>query len=872
MKKINRRCSVPLHHTTIDKMVGAVCNRTYQMMTLFLLALFLLTAGCGNRDEENRAGAIATPPPTPVEASAVLQPTFTPTPITITTANATATATVAPTPTVVPTPSATPLPAAQLTNGRQLHRVGDYTNARTTLQQLLAIPNLDPTLQQAARDELIRVHRAEGAYTEALALLPPPPAVTAAGANSAPKDELAAKAEFLRGEALSATGAYTQAIAAYWRFLETAPWATEFVQTRIATAYLAAGDSQGAAAAYRRAADAATDTVTRARLLETLATTYATAGRYPDAVKVYDEILAVAKNDAYRASIQNEAGRALASAGDTPGAITRWQAATTEAPESGAAYLALVELVNRNVAFDLYQRGYIDLKAGALIPAINAYQAYLKTVGPTDSRVGQAWHGIGQAQLAAEDYNAAIATLDQVIANHPTCPCFGQAWLDKAAALLGKEDAIGARRTYRTFARDYPADPLAPEALWLSGRRALRDDNQSEAAADFLALADTFPDSPRTPAALYAVSLGAIKQGSYAQAITLLERLQTKYPDHSWSAVAYWLGRAHQAHGQKTEARAAWQALVDKAPDIYYGILATQSLRELPLVAGNFLNAMPAIVGPPTTVAGDDGSQAFAEQWLQSWLKAPVLPLRELPAALAQDQDLLIGRFLLSVDQRGEGLAALSRLYQRQKDNVNVLYPLSLAYEQMGAYSLSLQTMERLLQFSPAGLVENAPLFLQQRVYPRPFGDLITREALAHGLNPLLYFSLIRQESLFEEGARSYAAAQGLAQIIPDTGHWVAERLGHPDYTNEMIYRPYINLKFGAYYLDWARSYLDENLVSALVGYNAGPGNAEYWRTVTGADDTLFVEFLSVNEPRIYVQSITIGLYHYTRLYGKAVQ
>jgi soluble lytic murein transglycosylase len=311
---------------------------------------------------------------------------------------------------------------------------------------------------------------------------------------------------------------------------------------------------------------------------------------------------------------------------------------------------------------------------------------------------------------------------------------------------------------------------------------------------------------------------------------------------------------------------------VDKAPDIYYGILATQSLRELPLVAGNFLNAMPAIVGPPTTVAGDDGSQAFAEQWLQSWLKAPVLPLRELPAALAQDQDLLIGRFLLSVDQRGEGLAALSRLYQRQKDNVNVLYPLSLAYEQMGAYSLSLQTMERLLQFSPAGLVENAPLFLQQRVYPRPFGDLITREALAHGLNPLLYFSLIRQESLFEEGARSYAAAQGLAQIIPDTGHWVAERLGHPDYTNEMIYRPYINLKFGAYYLDWARSYLDENLVSALVGYNAGPGNAEYWRNVTGVDDTLFVEFLSVNEPRIYVQSITIGLYHYTRLYGRAVQ
>lgn len=876
MKKINLRCNVLLRLTTIDWMVGAVTNRTSFVnrtyVTTLLFSLLLLAAGCRNREETRNANAVAAAQPTPVEASAALQPTFTPTPHIVPTASSTATATIAPTPTVSPTPSATPLPAEQLAHGRQLHRVGDYANARTILQQLLAIPNLDSALQQSARDELIRVHMAEGAYSEALALLPPPPAVSAAGATTAPMDDLAAKAEFLRGEALAATGAYTQAIAAYWRFLEEAPWATEVVQPRIATAYLAAGDRNGAAAAYRRAADAATDTVVRARLLETLATTYAGAGRYADAVKVYDEILAVAQNEGYRASIQYEAGKALAGAGDTPGAIARWRAATEEAPESGSAYLALVELVNRNVDFDLYQRGYIDLKAGALIPAINAYEAYLKAVGPTDSRVGLAWHGIGQAQLAAEDFNAAVATLDQVIANHRTCPCFGQAWLDKAAALLGNGDAIGARRTYRTFARDYPADPLAPEALWLSGLRALRDDNQGEAAADFLALADTFPDSPRTPVALYTVSLGAIKQGSYAQAITLLKRLQTKYPDHNWPAVAYWLGRAHQAHGQKTEARATWQALVDKAPDIYYGILAAQSLRELPLVAGNFLNAMPAIAGPPTTVAGDNGSQTFAEQWLQSWLKAPVLPLRDLPATLAGEQDLRIGRFLLAVDQRGEGVAALSRVYQRNKDNVNVLYALSLAYEQMGAYSLSLSAMERLLQFSPAGLVENAPIFLQQRVYPRPFGDLITEEALAHGLNPLLYFSLIRQESLFEEGARSYAAAQGLAQIIPDTGHWVAERLGHPDYTNEMIYRPYINLKFGAYYLNWTRGYLDENLVSALVGYNAGPGNAEYWRNVTGADDTLFVEFLSINEPRIYVQSITTGLYHYTRLYGKSTK
>ena len=83
---------------------------------------------------------------------------------------------------------------------------------------------------------------------------------------------------------------------------------------------------------------------------------------------------------------------------------------------------------------------------------------------------------------------------------------------------------------------------------------------------------------------------------------------------------------------------------------------------------------------------------------------------------------------------------------------------------------------------------------------------------------------------------------------------------GHPDYTNDLIYRPYINLNFGAYYLAWTRDYLDGNLVSALVGYNAGPGNSEAWRKIAGSDDTLFVELLNINEPRIYVQTILTTL------------
>ena len=324
----------------------------------------------------------------------------------------------------------------------------------------------------------------------------------------------------------------------------------EIVQARIAVAYQALGDSGGAAAAYRRAADAATDTVARLRLLEDLAETYSNAGSYSDAVAVYDEILAVAQNAGYRAQIFYRAGQALASAGDLPGATERWLAATEAAPASGSAYGALIELVNRNIDFDLYLRGFIDLQNDAYLAAINAYQAYLESVDITDGRYGLALHGLGQAYLGAENYAEANVIFDRVLAEFPACECFGQAWLDKATTLLWLGDSVGARRTYRTFAREYAADPLAVEALWRSGLQALREGNQLEAATDFLTLADAFPASDRAPAALYAIGLGAVQTGLYSQAVEIFTRLQRDYPQYKWDAVAYWFGRAYQARGE----------------------------------------------------------------------------------------------------------------------------------------------------------------------------------------------------------------------------------------------------------------------------------------------------------------------------------
>jgi soluble lytic murein transglycosylase len=828
---------------------------------LFLLLLGLL-AGCGD-DPTPTAVAQAVPTFTATPAPTVQLPT-------VAAGAPTATATITPTltPTATALPTATPRPEEQLRLGMQLHRYGDYAAARSTFAALLAQTDVNTHTQLLARYELVRAYLADDATGEALATLDKlDQELAKAGAG---KDEFSAKAQFLRAEALVGQGEYTKAIALYWQFLESYPWMAEVVQGRIGAAYVAAGDTASAVAAYRRAVDATTDTIAKVRLLEVLAQSASSGADYATATQAYDTILTQAQNPAYRAEIQYLAGQALSSAGDTPHAIERWRSATQEDPTSKNAYTALIELVNRQVDFDLYQRGSIDLQAQAYAPAINAFQEYLDKAAATDSRVAAALHGLGQAYLGAEDYNSALTTLERLLNQFPQCSCFGQATLDKADAQNGLGDSTGARRTYRTFARDHANDPLAPEALWRSGYQALRAGNQVEAAADLLTLVDSFPKSERSPLALYVVALGAYQKGLYAQAADLYSQLQEKYPDYKWDGTAYWRGRAQLAQGDQAAAHKTWQALVERAPDIYYGILAAHALRQGSLQNGALLTDVVKVAGPPSRLAKDDGSQTFAESWLKQWLKSPDPQLSALPPALADDADLRMGRLLLDLDQRGDALVVLARLFARNQDDKRALYPLSLEFERIGVYRLSIVAMQRLLEFSPARLMEETPIFLQRRVYPRHFEDLITQEATANKLNPLLYYSLIRQESMFEEGARSSAAAQGLAQIIPDTGLWVARQLGHPDYTNAIIYRPYLNLKFGAYYLGRVRDdFADGNLVSALVGYNAGPGNIEAWRAISGADDTLFVEILNVNEPRIYVQALTTNLYHYTRLYGQ---
>ena len=121
-----------------------------------------------------------------------------------------------------------------------------------------------------------------------------------------------------------------------------------------------------------------------------------------------------------------------------------------------------------------------------------------------------------------------------------------------------------------------------------------------------------------------------------------------------------------------------------------------------------------------------------------------------------------------------------------------------------------------------------------------------------YGIDPLLIYSQMHQESSFNIRATSNKGASGLMQLMPAT----ARRFGVTK-----IYDPQQNIDAGVKYMRWLLDTFRGDVMLALAGYNAGEGavmkygwqippyreTQEYVRRITG-------RYNSISDPR-YIQS-----------------
>lgn len=139
----------------------------------------------------------------------------------------------------------------------------------------------------------------------------------------------------------------------------------------------------------------------------------------------------------------------------------------------------------------------------------------------------------------------------------------------------------------------------------------------------------------------------------------------------------------------------------------------------------------------------------------------------------------------------------------------------------------------------------------------------------AHPLNstevdPNLMLSLIRQESAFNERARSPAGALGLMQIMPHTAQRF-ERIRRRD----RLYDPLLNMRIGSKYFSELLKYYNRDAELALAAYNAGPKRVDEWlKRYPVKDRILFLDLIPFKETREYVASIARNYFWYVSLYS----
>ncbi len=865
-------------------------------MTLLLAVLILSACQLDATQRLPRLLARATPTPT-------ITPTYTPTPTPSATATPSATPTNTPTPTHTPTPTATPIPSDRLALAQRAYDAGDYDTARREFEALLADPGADANEHRLALHWRGRSELELGDTAAAIATLK-------LFVRQYPSDELTRAAQFNLGRAYEQAGQAQEAMAAYRGSIVPDDPINVYIYERIGDVALRTGAYTDTISAYRVGLESTDDAGFQVHLREGIAQAELSLDNPAGALVQYETILSMSQIAAYRAKILRLAGESHQAAGNPQAAYERYLEAVNSYPEAYDSYLALVELVDAGVPVDDFQRGLVDYHAKAYQPAIVAFDRYLNppepisltltvtvtstisvTLRPTSTptpttpltptrlvssatlsplptptplpHAADAVWLIGRSWQALGSYNNAISYFQRLIDDYPHYPDWGQAHLEIGKTLVDQNSISRAKTVWRNFAAENPTHPLADEALWRAARLELDGDLLEDAYASLRQLAEAYPASDYADDALYWAGRAAFLQDNFERAATTWATLAETYPNGDLvNFGAYWQAKALLKLGRADEAEAVLKEITDGTLDYYY-------LRAHDLLTGNPPHTVPLLLPTPAELAQE---QTEAEAWLADWLGLSSPDnLASLKPAVSSDPAFQRGQALLALGLRAETLTEFETVKDDWWDDPLAMYQLSLYFRDQGVGRLGILTAARLMVLSPATEPEQTPIFIQRLLYPIYFAELIFAEAEQYELDPALLLAVMRQESLFERSAESFAGARGLMQVMPATGDYVAQRGNFGNYDPTQLYLPYISVKYGAWYMNQQLGIFDGNQFAALAAYNAGPGNVLEWIEVS-EDLDIFVESIPFWESRLYIRNIYVNLAAYRRIYGSAAE
>jgi soluble lytic murein transglycosylase len=581
------------------------------------------------------------------------------------------------------------------------------------------------------------------------------------------------------------------------------------------------------------------------------------AGKTPESISLLDLVATNTKYDNTRAQMDYKRAQAMVAANQINTAIQYYKHAVNTYPESYYSYLSLVELLSYGTIVNEFQRGLIYYHADQHTPAILAFRRYLSTNPEHDA---QAHYYMALSYRNLDNIPAAKLHFQEIIDAHTNDPLWGEAWLELAYTQWGwEENYSGAVSNLKDMVSTYPNHSVTPEILFYAARIAERGKYLDTASALWGQVADKYATTNLAPEAAFLSGITFYRQDKFDEAERRFSQsIDLNQGDYSQlSSSLVWLGKVHSINGNTELAGNTWLKAIDTDESGYYGIRATQLLNgHLPF------HPVPNV---NFTLASSLESRIKAEDYIAQHLDIQNKDLSSLSDKLMSDEHWTRGSTLWRLGQFEDAREELDNLSNNYKSDAVASYQLSLAYNELGYYYGAIWAARYCMDSLELYNNLEAPKFITQLRYGPYYLDLIHPISKQYGLDPLIVASLIRQESLYQGEVTSSAYAQGLMQVIPPTGEYIARQLRWHNYQTKDLYRPHINVAFGVYYLDEQLGIFNGNKYAALAAYNAGPGNTSIWNKLAKNDYDLLVEVIRLDEPQEYIRRIVqhYSVYHH---------
>jgi soluble lytic murein transglycosylase-like protein/TolA-binding protein len=370
-------------------------------------------------------------------------------------------------------------------------------------------------------------------------------------------------------------------------------------------------------------------------------------------------------------------------------------------------------------------------------------------------------------------------------------------------------------------------------------------------------LYQAFPKGRHAEGALWKLSLCSYFEKQYGEAALGFWNYLVAYPNPlSAGSAMYWMGRCYEKLGDPEKARYVYGRAQALANDSYYGQRAREAEASLRKPANS--EGIPVSgLDFQKVVATCDGIQF-----------SPIL-LSEPDEAGAQVLER--ARQLVAVSLPDLALSELRWGLRRYPQNDSALcYAMARIHGSSEDYEGAISSLHRAFPDYNGRPMESLPEEVWRLLFPVRHWDIITAQAARTQLDPALILGVIRQESAFEEKARSKANARGLMQLIPSTGRKLARQGRVTRYSVKKLYYAETNITLGTRYLaSLLQQYGKTEL--ALAAYNAGDTRVDRWLKEFGNSDMAeFVEQIPFGETRSYVKQVMSNRAHYYLLTSSA--